>query len=44
MRYNPVRDFEMLKEDLMKSLMLCLRCKVLRVKDRDFDEQYSKKV
>lgn len=44
MRYSPVRDFQMLKDDLLKSLMLCLRCRVLRVKDRDFEEQYIKKV
>lgn len=44
MRFNPVRDFQMLKDELLRSLMMCLRCRVLRVKDRDFEEQYTRKV
>jgi hypothetical protein len=44
MRYNPLRDFGMLKADLKKTLIFCFQCGILRAKDTDFDVDYLKKI
>jgi hypothetical protein len=44
MRYNPLRDFEMLKADLKKTLIFCLQCGIFKIKVSDFDLEYIKKI
>lgn len=44
MKYNPLKDFEMLRSDLRKLMVFCLQCEVLRVRDRDFEIEYTKKI